>query len=32
VVAIASFALVSVLAVGIVALLGYRAAGVAPYA
>jgi putative ABC transport system permease protein len=32
VVAIASFALVSVLAVGVVALLGYRAAGVAPYA
>jgi putative ABC transport system permease protein len=31
-VALASFALVSVLAVGIVALLGYRAAGVAPYA
>jgi putative ABC transport system permease protein len=31
-VAIASFALVSVLAVGIVALLGYRAARVAPYA
>jgi putative ABC transport system permease protein len=31
-VAITSFALVSVLAVGIVALLGYRAAGVAPYA
>jgi putative ABC transport system permease protein len=32
VVAIVSFALVSVLAVGVVALLGYRAAGVAPYA
>jgi putative ABC transport system permease protein len=32
VVAIASFALVSVLAVGVVALLGYRAAAVAPYA
>jgi putative ABC transport system permease protein len=32
VVAIASFALVSVLAVGVVALLGYRAASVAPYA
>jgi len=32
VVAIASFALVSVLAVGIVALLGYRAVDVAPYA
>jgi putative ABC transport system permease protein len=31
-VAVASFALVSVLAVGIVALLGYCAAGVAPYA
>ena len=31
-VALASFALVSVLAVGIVALLGYRAAAVAPYA
>ncbi|HEY3866336.1 MAG TPA: FtsX-like permease family protein [Solirubrobacteraceae bacterium] len=31
-VAIASFALVSVLAVGVVALLGYRAADVAPYA